>query len=169
MSDRFYTVIYIGGKVRPPLLQELITVINNEELKSQNDMTLSQINSEEELLQCKEKNGALKFYDERRAWGCFEDLEAFLVKYQIPFDRHHSPYDEYNGELAQYRSGMKSPQTAVASDSCEILVYAADVQKIRDMLRRCKSPQTVHRALNELNVLCEDLDVSPLPGFRIID
>ena len=168
MSDRFPVVIHIGGAVRRSVVKELIQFINSEVLQQDYGTPLPRIDSEEELLKYKEK-GALVFYDDERAWGCFEDLEAFLVKRRIPFDRHQSPRYEYLGELVQYRQGMKWPQTAITGDDWNILVQACEVQEIRNMLRKSQSAGTARRALKKLNALCVDLDVEPLPEFQIID
>ena len=168
MSDRFPVVIRIGGEIRRSQVKELIPFINSEGLQLDYGTPLPCIDSEEDLLKYKEK-GALVFYDDERAWGCFQDLEDFLVKHRIPFDRHHSPRYEYLGELVQYRQGMKWPQAAVTGDDWNILVQVCEVQEIRDMLQKSQSARTMRRALKKLNVLCEDLDVTPLPEFRIID
>jgi hypothetical protein len=56
---------------------------------------------------CVERGGArvLSICDSEARWGRFEDLEAFLVSYDIPFDRYSDGKYEYDPEWISFRVG----------------------------------------------------------------
>ena len=168
MADRYPTKIRIGGPVKRERLAALIRTINAEGLQSDWGSCLPDITSEEELLKNVE-GGHLTYCDEERAWGEFPDLEQFLVENGIPFNRSHSPRYEYDGELAQFRTGMKTPATAAVNDNEVIVIEAPEIQRIRDILKSARNQSDVQRVIDELDNLCLEADIEPLPPFEITD
>jgi len=168
MADRYPTKIRIGGQVKRERLAALIHAINAEGLQSDWGSCLPDITSEEELLKNVE-GGHLSLCDEERAWGEFADLEHFLVQESIPFNRWHAPRYEYDGELAQFRTGMETPATAAVNDNGVIVIEAPEIQRIRDILKNAQSMEDVRKAVDELDALCFEADIEPLPPFEIKD
>ena len=167
MADRFPTQIRIGGQVNRAIIPELLGAINAEGLQSDWGSCLPDITSEEQLLEHME-DGHLTFRDEERAWGEFADLEQFLVENGIPFNRSHCPRYEYDGELVQFRTGMEAPAVAAANDSGVIVIEAPEIQRIRDILKTAQNMEDVRKAMDELNELCFEADIEPLPAFEIV-
>ena len=168
MADRYPTKIRVGGPVKRQRLAALIRAINAEGLQSDWGSCLPDITSEEELLKNVE-GGHLTYCDEERAWGEFLDLEGFLVRESIPFNRWHAPRYEYDGELVQFRKGMDAPATAAANDNGVIVIEAPEIQRIRDILKTAQNMEDVRKAIVELNDLCFEADIEPLPPFEIKD
>jgi hypothetical protein len=168
MADRYPTKIRIGGPVKRERLAALIRAINAEELQSDWGSSFPEIASGEQLLEHIE-DGHLTFCDEERAWGEFADLECFLVQESIPFNRWHAPRYEYDGELAQFRTGMKTPATAAVNDNEVIVIDAPEIQRVRDILKTAQNMEDVRKAIDELNDLCFEADIEPLPPFEITD
>ena len=168
MAERFPTQIHIGGKVERAIIPALIDAINTEELQSDWGIGLPVLRSDKELLERLE-DGHLSFFHEERAWGEFPDLEQFLVENDIPFNRSHSPRYEYDGELAQFRTGMQAPATAAVNDSEVIVISAPEIQRIREILKNAQNMEDVRKARDELNELCFEADIEPLPPFEIKD
>jgi len=168
MAERFPTHISIGGKVERAIIPALIDAINTEELQSDWGIGLPVLRSDKELLERLE-DGHLSFFHEERAWGEFPDLEQFLVENGIPFNRSHSPRYEYDGELVQFRKGMETPASAVVNDNGTIMVEAQEIQRVRDILKNAQEMEDVRKAIDELNTLCLEADIEPLPPFEITD
>ena len=168
MADRYPTKIRIGGQVKRERLAALIHAINAEGLQSDWGSCLPDITSEEELLQNVE-GGHLTYCDEERAWGEFVDLEGFLVRESIPFNRWHAPRYEYDGEPAQFGTGMQAPASAAVNDNEVIVINAPEIQRIRDILKNAQNMEDVRKAIDELDALCFEADIEPLPPFEITD
>jgi len=168
MADRYPTKIRIGGPTKRERLAALIRAIKAEGLQSDWGSSLPDITSEEQLLEHIE-DGHLTYCDEERAWGEFADLEHFLVQESIPFNRWHAPRYEYDGELAQFRTGMETPATAAVNDNEDIVINAPEIQRIRDILKNAQNMEDVRKAIDELDALCFEADIEPLPPFEITD
>jgi hypothetical protein len=168
MADRYPTKIRIGGPVKRQRLAALIRAINAEGLQSDWGSSLPEITSEKGLLEHIE-DGHLTFCDENRAWGEFADLERFLVQESIPFNRWHAPRYEYDGELAQFRTGMQAPASAAVNDNEVIVIAAPEIQRVREILKTAQNMEDVRKAIGELNDLCFEADIEPLPPFEITD
>ena len=169
MADRFATQISIGGKVKRTLVPALIEAINAEQLQRDWGSDLPEIQNEEELLSHKNEKGVLWFCYDERAWGRFEDLEEFLRKRRIPYDRRHEPRYEYDGELALFRPEKKGVRYCAVDASGALIVPVEGIQRVRDLLKRKPSKTSIKQALRDLNSLCEDADVEPLPAFEIVE
>ena len=150
------------------VIPSLIDAVNNENLQDVWGNGIQTMGSESELLKYVEE-GHLTFRDDDRAWGEFLELEQFLVQEKIAFNRYHSPRYEVSGELVQFRPGMDAPVSALANDSAVILVEAQDVQRIRDMLKASDWPEDTVKIMKELDDLCFEADITPLPAFELVD
>jgi len=168
MADRYPTKIRVGGPVKRQRLAALIRAINAEGLQSDWGSCLPEITSEEQLPKHTEA-GHLTFRDEDRAWGEFADLEHFLVQESIPFNRWHAPRYEYDGEPAQFGTGMQAPASAAVNDNEVIVINAPEIQRIRDILKNAQSMEDIRKAIDELDDLCFEADIEPLPPFEITD
>jgi hypothetical protein len=169
MSDRIATEIRIGGPVRRSLVPDLIDAIEREELEEEWGMALPHLENEQDLP--KRVSGArfLQFYATDALWGSLTDLETFLTKNSIAFDRHHGPYGEYSGETRRYRPGMKEPVSCLADDGGNFLIEAGAVAEVRRCLRRTRGQKAVQRALRKLDRLLAGADIPDLTHFEIVD
>lgn len=174
MSECFAAHIYIGGQVPKTLVPGLIEAICSEGLRSEDwSSPVGEMSSEKDLLSYVDRNGYLHFTDPERNWGHFDDLEAFLEKNGIAFNRSAEPKFEYSGELVQFRTGMKNPVTSVCDDQENILVETYKVKAIRDSLESAlKTAKVVQEAgtiLQMLNDLCADADITELQKFELVE
>jgi hypothetical protein len=169
MSERFPTEIAIGGPVGRKKSPALIQKLNEEELQHEWGSGRIPIKSEEDLLSYRNSQGELWLCDEERSWGEFDELEEFLVKNGIGFNRRHCANAAYSGELAQFRKGMKSPCVEIASDDRTLFADMESVAAIRDKLRANPAKRGIRKALKDLDALCAAVDIPPLSPFQITD
>lgn len=80
-----------------------------------------------------EEDGILTMEDSEARYGEFEDLEDYLVKSQIPFDRASEAYTEYDAETVYYRPESGLTTITVTAASYKPYVLAADLYEVLDM------------------------------------
>lgn len=110
MSERRAAEIWIGGTIQPELVNELCGAIRGEQLSLEwGDAIFEPRDADELLAGLGGLDGVevLHFCDDRAAWGQFAELEQFLRKRRLPYDRRTGASDCYDGALAQFRPGKK--------------------------------------------------------------
>jgi len=80
MSDRYHARLEIGGPIPPHILPELISTLRAWGLLYGSDKIGSFVNEQ----------GVLVFQDDQAPYGQFPDLEDWMEKNGIEFDRHSS-------------------------------------------------------------------------------
>jgi hypothetical protein len=109
-----------------------------------------------------------QFYEighDRARGGEFEELEEYLIKYGIAFDRYSEPALGYDGRLAQFRTGMGAPVEFIASgDNQERVVPVSAITLILSSHRPNSS--VCDELAVHLMALCGPV-LSPLPEFSV--
>src|SRR4051812_16084933 len=106
MSERMTAEILIGGPVDASLVARVIDKIVAQGVVVGWEEEPFCADSAAELLalaQKSEQAGLLHFVDHQATWGAFAELEAFLCRHGIAFDRSTEAKFEYEGELVQFR------------------------------------------------------------------
>ena len=80
MSDRFHASLEIGGPISPHLLPDLVSALQTCGLLYGADKITTFVNEQ----------GVLRFEDDQAPYGQFPDLEDWLERNGIEFDRHSS-------------------------------------------------------------------------------
>src|SRR5690606_19447394 len=71
----------------------------------------------------------LSLFTTRAPGGAFQDLEAYLVEQNIPFDRHTEAADGYDGEAVYFRPGMQEPACYSADQNGDPRVSVTEIRK----------------------------------------
>lgn len=143
MGDYYSAQITIGGNINSSILPELASIIVQEGMV---DYTSCELSESEAIRAIRDAaNGGLtltlKNYEARN--GTFEDLESFLVKNRIAFDRSCDAYCEYDGEVNMYRPIHEGniPENYfgfTGNQSGEAMVRREDIINIMDTVRNSK-------------------------------
>jgi hypothetical protein len=120
--------------------------------------------AEELLAELKRHNTeTLDVGDDEARYGEFDELEPFLIRHGIAFDRRTDAKYEYDGVLVQFRPGMEEPHVGTATQDGEPVVPKTDLEPIRDHLRAGR--------WREAKAQFDELltDIPPLAPLRIVD
>lgn len=166
MSERMPAEIQIGGAVPASVVPALIEHISAENAFVSWEEVLFEATTGEELLAlalCEGQTSTLRLVDHEAAWGEFSDLEEFLVKHQIAFDRQCGAKYEYDAQLVQFRPGMEGPYVWLANQNGQPHVALTDLVAVREALKS-------GRAEEALQALQEALgpEIPPLEPLRIV-
>jgi hypothetical protein len=74
-------------------------------------------------------------HDEAR-YGSFDDLEAFLVRHGIAFDRQSDAKYEHDGRLVRFRPGMGQPHQSLATQAGVPVIEVEDLRPIQEVLQQ---------------------------------
>ena len=96
MSDRFYAGLEIGGLISGDLVPALAAQISNAGLLFPGESLEQHINND----------GLLALEDDQASYGEFPELEGWLQKHGIEFDRHSSGYFDLLPEWVSFRRGQ---------------------------------------------------------------
>lgn len=159
MSDRFAAAITLGGDVPRRLLDKLADMIASEGVSIDWQYSLDKSAVQKAIEDAVATTETIRFTDDQASYGQFEQLEGFLVKHRIHFDRHSEARYEYDGENVYYRGGRKVA-VMLANYSGDPLVSCQDVRKILD---NSKSDQTRLDAIRRLITV-----PAPLAPIRLV-
>ncbi len=112
----------------------------------------------------------LHLYDDQARWGCFEELESWLVEHGISFDRQSEANYEFDGTLVSFRPAIGKIEHTATQDG-NPTVRLAELERVRELLRAAlaeRSPERVRAALAALDQAMGP-EVSPLEPFKMID
>jgi hypothetical protein len=148
MSDRFPGEIRIGGAVPKKSREEFCRELNlaggavggfgsptrKQFFRTWRDVTDNLGN-----------DGLLRLSNDEAACGMFEELEEFLVRHGIAFDRRSDAKYGYDAESVSFRPGMKKPVVRFADQGGNPMVPLKDLTPIAKRLDRLatKPPRTV--------------------------
>jgi hypothetical protein len=154
MSDNHFGSIYIGGPMRRAHLPGLVEVLKEENPCDGNQNAL-EIETPSDLAKYLVEAGHLHFCDYDARAGRFPDLEDFLEKRGIPYDRFSEGHREYDAVRVFYRPGMEEPVDRFAVNSGMEMVPRDDARE----LLKIQDVKTLHARLREML----GPEVAPLP------
>ena len=129
MADHFPGDIRIGGPVPRACLKRLIRAIVAEGASLEGYGGLDA--TEESVRQAVCEGAIVRLYADQARYGAFEDLEAFLVRRRIHFDRYSEAYCEYNAEVVSYR-GDKEAVVLPADQQGHVMLGWDEVKAVLD-------------------------------------
>ena len=174
MADRMSAEIWIGGKLRRRLLEEI--PLTNMRLDW--DEHPLESTSAEGLLAARDENRLLHFCDCEAAYGEFQELEGWLRECKIPFRRHSSGKYEYLPETVEFRPDLGKGNVEVyclTTDAGEPLIARsalaptlAAMAKLRRSNRSLASQLQAWKRLASRLARLVPSDLPPLPPFEIV-
>ena len=129
MSDRFPGDIIIGGRIPRRRLDDLAGRIADQGVGINWQDTLDRACILAAIEAAAAKGGTVRFTDDAALNGYFEELEEWLTRHGIDFDRHSDARYEYSAQNV-YGRGRNRP-VEMRSDQCYAdMVSAAMVRQI---------------------------------------
>jgi hypothetical protein len=178
MSDRFPGEITVGGTISKKLCEEFCWELNlaGGEVGGFGSPTRKQFfRNWRDVTDNLGDDGLLRLSNDEAAYGMFEELEEFLVKHGIAFDRRSEAGYGYDAENVSFRPGMKKPVVCFADQGGNPMVPIGDLKPLVGSLRRLVKvpPATVKEWRKAIEVVCKRLDrvlppdVPPLTKLEI--
>jgi hypothetical protein len=177
MSDYLAAQITIGGCISRALAPRLCKLICQTRLSLDWGEAPLEPASAEDLLAARrtiDGDWLLQLVDDDAPYGSFPDLEAFLIKYEIPFDRQTDSGHGYDGCLVTYRPDSGKTEWLVGDEQPAVRV--APLWELETQLQALvrtilKAPRNVshHQAQLALSSLRQCVPPRPaaLPTFEI--
>ncbi len=169
MADHFPGTIQIGGPVPRALVPALNEVIAAAGVSLEWGGALFTPETVDHLTGAVDPDTKLlHIYDEQALYGAFADLEEWLVKNSIAFDRQSDARYEFDGLAASFRSGTGEVEHT-ATQNGDPTVRLAELERIREFLRAAlaeRSPEKVRGALAALDEVMGP-EIPPLEPFVI--
>lgn len=159
MTDRFPAEIHIGGPTPRHLAMQLIEVIVAEGVSL--DEYGGPIADAESTRFRLHEGAILSLFDTEAAGGQFAELEAFLARHNIHFDRHCDAYHQDDAEQVRYRGG--EPVIFPSNHAGELLVRAEDIRRILD-----QTSANDHEKLSIIQQLVCPPGALPLEPIRFV-
>ena len=129
MSDRFPGDIIIGGRIPRRLRDDLAGMTAEQGVGINWQATLDRADIRAAIEAAAAKGGTVLFTDDAALNGKFEELEGWLTRHGIDFDRHSDARYEYSAQNV-YGRGRRCP-VEMRSDQCYAdMVSAAMVRQI---------------------------------------
>jgi aspartate oxidase len=129
MSDRFPGEITLGGTIPRRLLDRLAGMIADQGVSIDWQYALDKAAVRKAIEAAAASGQTVRFTNDEAAYGQFEELESWLTRHGIDFDRHSDARYEYDGENA-YGRGRRRPVVMKSDQSGKALVSADDVHEI---------------------------------------
>lgn len=133
MSDYFPAEIHIGGPIRLKLLDQMIDQMAQQNVSL--DEYGKPVATKQALREALQEGTIVHLYDDEARNGCFEELEWFLVRRRIHFDRLSCAFCEYSGEKIFYR-GHGQPLVRLADQAGHIVLPVEELAAILDQKNR---------------------------------
>ena len=149
MSDRFHASIQIGGPVSKALIPALTARISDAGLLYPGDA----------LKQHLDEDSLLVLEDEQASYGEFPELEGWLQRHLIEFDRFSSGYFDLLPEWVSFRK-MQGRTLHLLDGRGDQVISHRDVQQA---LSDCLSLQALQATLTEIL----GPEVSPLQPINL--
>ena len=130
MADRFPGEITLGGHIPLRLLDELAERIASEGLGINWQEALDPTAVRRAIELAAERSETVRFTDDEALYGQFEELEDWLTRHGIDFDRHSDARYEHDAENV-YGRGRRKPVVMSSDQSGGDLV---SVESIREIL-----------------------------------
>lgn len=103
MGDYYSAQITIGGNINSSILPELASIIVQEGMVDNSSYELSESEALQAIRDAANSKQTLTLRNNEARNGSFDEMESFLVKNRIAFDRSCDAYCEYDGEVNMYR------------------------------------------------------------------
>lgn len=177
MSERLSAEIWLGGKLESRHVPELCGAICAEGVSREWGGAAFEPRTAEDLrVARKGLNGAAVVYvcSETANWGEFDELEAWLGEYGLPYTRRTGSSDCYDGELVESRPGREIV-TLPTNANGRPVVDIETVQKTWYLLKEAQ--QALRAGSNALQPISEAADLlatvlppelPPLEPFEIV-
>ena len=165
MSDCFPAWIEIGGPVPRTLVPSLLEHVHNEGLRWNWTEDGVKATTAEELIEelRQHDTDVLRAGHDEARYGSFDDLEAFLVRHGIAFDRQSDAKYEHDGRLVRFRPGMSEPHQSLVTQAGVPVIEVDDLRPIQGLLQQ-GNHEEAQRRLDQL------LDPVPrLPPLTIVE
>jgi len=180
MPDCMATEIAIGGTISKPMASKLCKVLQETGASLEYGDTLFMPETPDEIIAgVNTASRTLDLCDAERAWGPFEELEAFLQKHEIPYDRHTEGRYEYDSEYVRYRPGIGIRTTPTLRSGDPVVEVALLQPLLKNLTALCESRgiglQNVARlraGINEAKQLLMAAlprELPELPPFKLVD
>ena len=160
MGEYYPAEIHIGGPIRKTALNKLVKVIVSQgvSLKDYDEAPADEYSLKEAFGQAT----IVKLYDDQASYGQFDELEAFLVRHRIHFERHSDAHYEFDAENVNYRGG-KEPTVLHADQAGNALL---DATEVRDVLNDASLDDPAK--INAIRKLAFPPETSPLTPVHLI-
>lgn len=179
MAECFTTEIHIGGPIRKRQVKSLCRTIH--EANAELDWGSGRFSPQQEsdlLANCHEIHGVqvMRLCDDCACWGEFRELEEYLIRSRIPFNRFAEGKWEYAPQVVVYRPGKKLRviETNVAREPI-VAVRGLDrvlarLDKVRANTLLWNEQAALHAIRSTQRLLKQILPkpIPPLPRFEII-
>lgn len=130
MSDYFPGEITIGGSIPRRLLTGLAGEIENAGVaQGYGGVVVNAVLAREILEQQAADGGTAYFCNDQARFGQFEELEGWLTRHGIDFDRHSDARYEWDAENV-YGRGRKAPVTVSSNTGGKDLADAEEIEVI---------------------------------------
>ncbi len=129
MADHFPGEITIGGDIPLRLLDSLSEMIASENVSIDWQYALDKAQVRKAIEQAAASGQTVRFTDNEARQGQFDELESFLVRHRIHFDRHSDARHEYDGENVHYR-GRGRPGVMLATQNGRDAICCQEILKI---------------------------------------
>jgi hypothetical protein len=177
MADCFPGEITIGGKLPANVLETFLGVVTSAGAKVGGyEGAAFDATSAKGLIEVLDENRHLFLVDDEARYGQFENLEAFCIKHNIPFDRHSSARYEFDAEKVMFRPGMKRPLGVPSNDDGGMLLNVETVRPVAKELARLATAkmtrEKVLAAVTKVSKMLNKLlppDIEPLPPLEIVE
>ena len=160
MADHYPAEIHIGGPIPRTILNELVKqiVATGASLGGYGERSVTDKSIRETL----QEGQIIDLFDDRARYGRFDELEGFLVRHGIHFNRHCDAYSEYDGKNVYFR-GSQRVLSLPASQEGNILIRHEDVVNILN-----NNNLDDHGKLEALTKLVVPPEIKPLEPIRFV-
>lgn len=167
MADLVFVELIIGGEIPRGLLAEILQLADDNELSLGYDIFPSLDNIPVFFDSFPKATHLVMHDNESRG---IADLEAFLVRHGIPFDRYYPPDIDEVGSCLEFRPGSGACIERPCNENGKVLLYREKVCEFYDQIVQAAG-NTVFDAIRFASVMKRFLEyIQPykeLPPFKI--
>ncbi len=158
MADYMAAQITIGGSVPQRLVPRLCAVISRQGIRLEWGDVVFRPGTAQELLEARRQVDGrlcLRLCDDEVAYGQFDQLEEFLVRHRIPYDRHAEGKYEFDPVLVFFRPPQE-PIALLATSTGQVVTHAAPLWSLADKFSAARvdghvdAAQALRRLVREL-------------------
>lgn len=159
MADYYPCKIFIGGPVPKRLRKKFVESIRQSDMGLDWDAEDFEPDTIDDIIAAAANSagGNLRLFDSQASYGCNNDLEDFLRKNKIAFDRHSEAKYEYSASYVVFRPGVMD-KAFVSDQDGDILVPYDGVNGLRKLLNGTSRPETrIRAALHQLRDIAPEI------------
>jgi len=150
MSDRFWGKIWIGGPMPDDLIQEFRDQLGQAGFLNRDDDLVDHADG---------RDGELTFEDDEATYGCFGDLEEWLILNGIDFNRQSDGYCEYTPCLVAFRKDVGQKEFILDHDGYHIM-------RVDDVLRLIDQNPRFRANMDDLILKLREENGQEIPSLR---